>query len=158
MLINTRDYGTVEINDNSIIRFEDGIIGFEKYHDYILIDDAAEQSPFRCLQSVEDSELAFILLDPFGVKPDYQIEVDDAQAGLICADDAHDLTIFAIVVVPEDIKRMSVNLKAPLIINADLRKGMQYITDRVDYSIRHYVFDELDRVNEAGLCESQKAV
>lgn len=150
MEIETRDYGAVEVKDASIIQFDEGIIGFEPYHRYVLLDDGNEPSPFRCLQSVDESGLAFILLDPFSVKPDYEINIDDEAAVKLAFDGDEEVVILAIVVVPEDIKRMSFNLKAPIIINAHTHKGLQYIVDRSDYGVRHYVFDEIERAKGMG--------
>ena len=156
--IMTRDYGTVQIDESAVIRFEDGIIGFEDYRDYVLLDDGSGQSPFRCLQSIDESELAFILIDPFSVKPDYELAIDDALSERLSIASGESAAVFAIVVVPEDVKKMSFNLKAPLIINADLKIGAQYIVDRSDYGVRHLIFEELERSDGMRLCDSQKAV
>jgi flagellar assembly factor FliW len=160
MEILTRDYGTVEINESSIIRFENGIIGFEDYHNYVLLDCAGEgeQSPFRCLQSTDDSDLAFILLDPFIVRPDYEVEIDNESAVSLSVEENADAAIFAIAVVPEDIKLMSINLKAPVIINARVNRGIQYIIDNSEYGVRHYLADEVERENGIRMCKDQTAV
>ena len=158
MEVNTRDYGVIDVDESAIIRFEDGIIGFEGYRDYVLIDDAAGQSPFRRLQSVEDSGLAFILLDPFSVKPDYEFMMEDDLIERLSVENANEVVVLAIVVVPDDVKKISFNLKAPLVINANLRKGVQYVVDRSNYGVRHYLFEELERADSARLCEDKKAV
>ena len=158
MEVATRDYGIVEIDESAIIRFEEGIIGFESYHDYVLLDSSDEPSPFRSLQSIEDSSLAFMLLDPFTVRPDYEVEISEDAAALLSIADNEDIAIFAIVVVPDNIKMMSINLKAPIIINARVNKGAQYIVDKAEYSVRHYLTDEIERAKNRRLYESQTAV
>ena len=158
MEIMTRDYGTIEIDATSIISFDEGIIGFGNYHDYVLLDCNDEPSPFRCLQSTEDSSLAFMLLDPYIVRPDYEVEINDGAANRLSIDDNDDIAIFAIVVIPDDIKMMSCNLKAPIIINARVKKGAQCIIDKGEYGVRHIIADELDRAKGLRLCEGQAAV
>jgi flagellar assembly factor FliW len=158
MEIITRDYGIIEIDAASIIRFDEGIIGFEDFHDFVLLDGSDEPSPFRCLQSTQDGGLAFMLLDPFAVRPDYEIEIDDDAAARLYIEDSDDMAIFAIVVVPENIKMMSFNLKAPIIINARTHKGIQYIVDKGEYGVRHYLIDEVERAKNMGMREGQTAV
>jgi len=158
MEILSRDYGTIEIDESSIIEFDAGIIGFEEFRHFALLDDGKNQSPFRCLQSIEDCDLAFILLDPFCVKPDYEFTIDEEIAGLLTFDGNGEILIYAIVVIPEDVKMMSLNLKAPVIINPETKKGMQHIVDKADYNVRHYVFDEIERAKKMGLYKGQTAV
>ena len=154
MEIVTRDYGVIEINEELIIRFDDGILGFEPYKNYILLDDSNGESPFRCLQSMEESDLAFILMDPFAVDPDYEITLGEDIVETLMIESSDDVLVLAVVVVPEDIKKTSINLKAPLVFNVKLRKGAQYIVDGDKYKIRHNVMDEIEKMKnneKAGL-------
>ncbi|MEM6553704.1 MAG: flagellar assembly protein FliW, partial [Planctomycetota bacterium] len=59
MIIKTSRFGEVEVDDNRVIRFERGVLGFPKYKDYVLID-GGEESYFWWLQSVEVPDLAFV--------------------------------------------------------------------------------------------------
>lgn len=158
--INTRDYGKIEVDETAIIRFDDGIIGFSGYRDYVLLNDGADQSPFRCLQSIDESGLAFIVLDPCSVRPDYEISIDENLTELLSIKDADisDVVVLSIAVVPDDVKNMSVNLKAPIIINAASRRGAQYIVDGADYGVRHLISDEAERARRLSLYDVQKAV
>ena len=176
MEIRTRDYGLVDIDESSVIRFDDGIIGFEEYHEYALLDESGGRSPFRCLQSLEDSGLAFILMDPFFIKPDYEFTIDGEMATRLSIDVSPeqcgvppeqcgvssaacgDIVILTVAVVPEDIAQATFNLKAPIVINANTKVGVQYIVDRNDYGIRHYLAEEIDRAGGAYLREGQAAV
>ena len=158
MKIRTRDYGEVEVDAASIINFDDGIIGFEECHDYILLDGGDDMSPFKCLQSIDDCDLAFMLLDPFVVRPDYEAEIGDDAAARLSIDSDEDIAVFVIVVVPDDVKQMSFNLKAPIIINARAKKGAQYIVDNGDYSVRHYLADEIERLKRQAPDKGRAAV
>ena len=158
MEIVTRDFGAIEIDESSIIQFDEGIIGFENYRSYVLLDESDEHSPFKCLQSTEDSSLAFMLLDPFTVRQDYEVEIDESTAAQLAINNNDDIVIFVIVVVPENIKMMSFNLKAPIIINARVKKGAQYIIDKSDYRVRHYLADEIERARSQKASNKQAAV
>jgi len=155
MEIITRDYGTVEVDESAIVRFDDGIIGFEDCRDFVLLNISDEPSPFRCLQSIDDSGLAFIVIDPYFVRPDYEVSIDDDAAAILNIDGDEDIVILAIVVVPDDFKLMTINLKAPIIINARVNKGAQYIVDGTDYNVRHNLTDEIERAKTININEDQ---
>jgi len=159
MEILTRDYGTIEIDEALVVRFENGIIGFEGYRDYVLLNCSdGEPSPFRCMQSTEESSLAFMLFDPFAVRPDYEVAIDEDTAAALSVDSSEDIIILAIIVVPDDFKLMSLNLKAPIIINAKNNRGIQYIVDSSEYGVRHLLTDEVERAKRDKAYSSQTAV
>ena len=145
MNILTRDYGLIEINKNSVIQFEDGILGFEEYREFILLDDSNGESPFRCLQSLEESELAFIVIDPFIIKPDYEITLGEEVLERMEIKSKDDVLILAIVVIPEEVSLISFNLRAPIVVNVNKCKGMQYVVDNDRYQVRHLIFEELEK-------------
>ena len=149
MEIVTRDYGVIEINQELIIRFDEGILGFEPYKNYILLDDSNGESPFRCLQSMEESDLAFILIDPFAIDPEYEITLGEDLIENLMIESSDDVLVLAVVVVPEDINKTSVNLRAPVVLNVKLRKGSQYIVDGDKYKIRHYIMDEIEKMKNS---------
>ncbi|MDR1439382.1 MAG: flagellar assembly protein FliW [Clostridiales bacterium] len=144
MEILTRDYGKIVVDEASVIRFDEGILGFEEYRNFVLLDDSSGESPFRCMQSMEESGLAFILLDPFIVKPEYEITLGDDIIEALGIKAVDEVVILAIVVVPEKIEHMSFNLKAPIVINTKLRKGMQYVVENDKYKVRHYIMGEIN--------------
>ena len=77
MKLNTKYCGEISYEPHELITFPDGLFGFETYHSYLLIrleDDHG--SPF-CLQSVEEPDLAFILVDPFQLMPEYAPDLSD---------------------------------------------------------------------------------
>ena len=76
MEIKTKALGTVQIEEDQIITLSEGFYGFKKYHRFALLD--AKQKPFIWIQSLDDAELAFIAIDPFIFRPDYELDIDDA--------------------------------------------------------------------------------
>jgi len=143
MVIETTHFGKIEIRDTDILFFEEGIIGFEDVKKFGLINSEDPESPFKWIQAVERPDLAFALVDPFRIKKDYDFDLKDEYVEALEIMEPSDVMVFSIVVVPEDISKISMNLKAPLIINKNNNKAAQVILDTDKYTVRHYILDEL---------------
>lgn len=139
MKVNSRYFGEVEIEEEKIIHFGQGIPGFEEYKDYtVLYDIEGEGEPFfSWLQCVTEKELAFPIVNPFKVSEDYNPVVEDALLEEIGSCGSEDLAVFLMATVPGDPKKTTVNMKAPLLINTINRRGMQVIVENEEYEIRH---------------------
>ncbi len=144
MLIKTRFFGEVDVEDQKIIHFESGLFGFEEYKDYtILYDSEAEEMPlFSWLQSTTEQGLAFPVVNPQRVKEDYDPVVEDGLLESLGEFGEEDMVVLLLATVPEDIKKASVNMKAPLIINAGTRRGVQLVAENQDYEVKHYIIKE----------------
>ena len=146
MIIKTKPLGEVEINENEVIAIVDGIFGFPKHTKFVILMKE-EEAPFGWLQSVEEPNLAFVVIDPFLFKYNYKLKVGQDylkkvqyDAGI---DKFEEVLSYAIVVIPEDNpQRMTANLQGPIIINARSRLACQAISDNPDYSVRHYIMDD----------------
>ncbi len=145
MLLNTKHFGEIEIDENKVINFKEGILGFEDTKRYIVLYNGDETSPFRWLQGVDDGQLAFAVINPFQILKDYDIEIPDEATDSLKIDSIEDIMVLSIVVVPEDLTKMTMNLKAPVIINTKNNSGMQVVLDTDTYSVRHYIVEELRR-------------
>lgn len=145
MKVNTRIFGEIEISDDKIITFPNGIIGFPELKRFALLHDEEKgtQTGIRFLQSMEEPGFAMPVMDPLLVKPDYDPEVEDellAAAGKITPEN---LLVLVTVTVPSDLTRMSVNLQGPIIINIDENKACQLIVEKGDYPVKFYIYDIL---------------
>ena len=143
MLIQSKPYGQIEVEDRQIIHFPDGILGFEYLRDYALLD--ASQKPFYWLQALEEPAIAFVLIDPALFMPDYTPDVSDSDldaVGLVPSGDEA-LIVFSIVTIPEQQDRMSANLQGPIIINRRNHQARQCISNNPRYKTRHYILDEI---------------
>ncbi|HQD50404.1 MAG TPA: flagellar assembly protein FliW [Defluviitaleaceae bacterium] len=144
MILNTKHFGQIEIEEDKILTFEEGIPGFPDHKKYVLIfDEEDENSPFCWLQSLDDENIAFALLNPVKIYENYSPKVDDELIKCLGEFNENSLAIYCIVVIPEDYKKMTVNLKAPIVINTLTKKGMQVIAENEEYEIRHSVFKDL---------------
>lgn len=145
MKINTKAFGEIEISDDKLITFENGIIGFPDLKRFTLLHDEEQGTGagIRFLQSIEEPGFAMPVMDPLIVKPDYDPEVEDEL--LTCLGDLsqENLLVLVTVTVPKDLKQMSVNLQGPLIINVDERKACQLIVENSDYPVKFPVYEIL---------------
>lgn len=142
--IETRYFGTVGIEEEKIIHFPAGIPGFEEYKEYTIIYDIdSEEEPFfSWLQCVTEKGLAFPIVNPFRVVEDYNPTVEDALLEPLGEFTPEDLAVFLLATVPGDVKKASVNMKAPLLINTKNRQAMQIIAENEDYEIKHMLITE----------------
>jgi flagellar assembly factor FliW len=145
MIIETTHFGQIEINEENILDFEEGILGFEDIRRFGIINSEDPESPFSWIQAIEKPELAFALVDPFAIKKDYDFELKDENANFLRIEDPSQVAVFAIVVIPEDTKKISMNLKAPIIVNTNNKKAAQIILNSDKYTVRHFILDELQQ-------------
>ncbi|MDR3147001.1 MAG: flagellar assembly protein FliW [Treponema sp.] len=141
MKVQTKAYGYVEVEERQRIVFPEGLFGFEDITDYVLLD--AEQQPFYWLQSVEREQVAFVLINPFLVRPDYEVNIDNEELTDIGLDTPDKAIIFTIVTIPADGGPMTTNLQGPLAINRDTREGKQAILNDPRWKTKHDIMAEI---------------
>jgi flagellar assembly factor FliW len=152
MLIKSKYFGELEFTEEKIITFEHGLIAFEQMKRFILIGQDSENSLWW-LHSVEDPELAFVVINPFIFKPDYKFELTPEDVEELEIQNQEEVVILAIVVVPEEVKKMTANLLAPVIFNARLKKGKQIVLQDKEYTTRHFIMEELQKTQKAEKAE-----
>ncbi len=143
MQLNTRHFGQLDIDEKGIIDFPEGLPGFEDVKKFVLLAGTEENSPFKWLQGVDNTELAFVVIDPKVFKPDYVVDIDDEEVEVLEIKDADKVVILSIVVVPEVMAEMTANLKAPVLINTENNRGKQVVLNNGEYRIKHYILQEL---------------
>lgn len=142
MQIDTLRFGPVEIDEDKLIDFGEGIPGLEQYHTYALLQ-FEDSYPLVWLQSTEDRGICLPVLDIFVVLPDYVFDMDDTDVKYLELTSPDELHVVNVVVIPDDIKGMTVNLAAPIIINTTTGRAKQIMLSGVDYNVRVPVFNEL---------------
>ena len=147
MKVDTRWFGTIDIDDEKIITFDLGVIGFEDCKKFTLIYDVdkGDEASIMWLQSLDEPEIALPMMKPELIKEDYDPIVEDELLKSLGGDiiDA-DLIVFCVLTVPSDITKMTINFKAPVIITADTLKGVQLIADNSDYEVRCPIYSILE--------------
>ena len=154
MIIETRVFGEVDIDPAKIIRFESGIVGFPDLQSFALIHDADQgnNAGIRWMQSIEEPGFALPVMDPLIVAPDYNPAVDDEILRPIGKIDPDEILVLVTVTVPKDLKKMSVNLRAPIVINVTERKAVQIILEDDSYKVKFPIYDILDSRKKEGAC------
>ncbi len=141
MKITTKQFGQVELNEEEIINFPEGLVGLEKSKRFVILG-RAEEEPFKWLQCVDKGDLAFVVADPMLIAGDYGFDVDDDTTAKIGLERPEDTILFVIVTLKEDFRKMTANLLGPIIINGRNRKATQMILHNSDYSTKHFVFSQ----------------
>ncbi|MDR1909608.1 MAG: flagellar assembly protein FliW [Spirochaetaceae bacterium] len=147
MKANTKAYGVVEVDERQKVTFPSGLFGFETLRDYVILD--AERQPFYWLQSVESDKTAFVLINPFLFRPDYELDISDEDLRGIGITSPEKALVFAIVTIPRDGGPMTANLQGPIIINRDSRLGRQAILTDPRWKTRHNIVEEYARAGES---------
>jgi flagellar assembly factor FliW len=148
MKVETKWFGTMEVRDEQILTFEKGIIGFEDWKEFTLIYDAEkelEETTIYWLQAIDEPTLALPIMDPQLVYQGYDRIVEDAIINTL-GDNIADanLLVACTMTVPEKLENMTINLKAPIIINLDTNRGVQVIAENDDYQVRYPIYDILN--------------
>lgn len=151
MKIKTKFYNEIEVAEEKVFLFPQGLPGFPGERRFILLQE--EGSLFGCLQSVDDPEVAFIVITPYDVCPGYEINLDDTVTGELELTAPEDAMLLTIVTIPpgrpED---ATVNLQAPLVLNTARRRGSQVIIADSGYPLRFRLWAK----EPAGVAETGK--
>lgn len=150
MLVKTKHFGEIELGEEKILTFPSGILGFEECTRYtILFDSETEGKPhISWLQSLDEPALAIPVISPELIKPDYNPVVNDELLGTLGELTDENVVILLTLTVPKDITLMTSNLKAPMIINSDTKKGCQAVAENADYMIKYPVYELLKQKAE----------
>ncbi len=149
MIIKTKFLGEVEIREEDILVFPDGVLGFEESRKFILLD-IPENEIFKILQDVEREYVSFIVTDPWKFKEDYEMEVPDSELLKINIRKKEQIAMLNIVTLSDVFENSTMNLLAPVIMNTENRIGKQYVLSNVSYSTKHPLFIKSEEKTNAG--------
>ena len=127
------------------ITFKEGIPAFEEYKNYQIELNEDNENPFHKLQSLEEPELSFIVIDPFTFKTDYDFNLTESTIEKLDISQEKDVAVYTIVnIEDEDYNNMTANLLAPIIINTTKRLAKQIILNDTDYTTKHKIIASCD--------------
>lgn len=132
MKVETRDFGTIEVEEKDVITFRQPIYGFEELTRYVILSDEEMQGDFIWLQSLEDVNTCFVLADPSLLDPEYNPVFPPRLRELLGEEDG---ICWCIVTIPAKFEKATVNLKSPVVVNPARRCAAQVILEG-DYPIR----------------------
>ena len=140
--VNTLRFGEIEIDEEKIVHFEDGIPAFEDEHEFVIIpyDD---ESPYVFLQSLTTPDLAFLMTMPFVFFPEYEFELDDETQAKLGIEEQEEMLIYSLLTIPGGkVSEMTANLMAPVIVNTSNMQARQLVLDKSRYTTKHKLFPE----------------
>jgi flagellar assembly factor FliW len=157
MIVQTSRFGPVDVDQERVITFPRGILGFPKYQQYVLIqpDAGGSEGTFYWLQSVEAADLAFVVTDPLLFVPDYQVPLREETRSELGLTDLGEASVLVIVNKVSD--TLTANLQGPLVIHASTRVAAQVVISEKKYQTRHPIM-QLQRAGkpaEAGAAGGQ---
>lgn len=150
MNIKTRYFGDIDLEESKIITFENGLFGFEEYKRFALLfnSETEERPAISWLQCVDEQSLALPVLIPTLVMPDYNPVVEDGVLTSLGDWNEENISVLVTITVPKDLKQMTTNMKAPIIINTDSMKGCQVVVENQDYEIKYRIYEILNAAKE----------
>ena len=147
MIINTRLFDEVMVDDEKNLNFPGGIIGFPDLQNFVLIhDEEKSDGSIRWMQSIEEPNFAMPVVDPLIILPDYNPQVEEDLLKRLGEFTENDLLVLVTITVPHDLTKMTVNLKAPFVINTATRKACQIIVE--DYEVKFPIYELLQQKKE----------
>lgn len=147
MLIKTVNFGDLEIPEDGVVEFSEGLPGFPRIHRFAVLE-FEDVKPFQYLQALGDPPIALLIIDPFLVDANYAFQLSSMDMEEIQVTKSEDLTVYAVASIPENPEDATVNLMAPIVINEKVRKGKQVILADTKYSLKHPL---LKRAGDAGV-------
>lgn len=148
-VIETKYSGKLEVAEDRLIAFEQGIPAFEDEKEFVLLP-FEEGTPYYTLQSTKTVDLAFIIVNPFSFFPEYRVKLPEATIAQLNITNENDVAIFSLLTVKEPFSETTVNLQAPIVINANKQMGKQLVLGDTAYDRKQPLFQkELVLVKEA---------
>lgn len=142
MVIETSRFGSVELTAGDLIQFSEGILGFSDLRSFVLLDDPNDEI-FAWLQSAEEPNIAFPILEPELFEENFQLMLNSSDLKSLKKTSVADLRAFCIITIPEDPAKMTANLKAPVVVNLEQRIARQCVLQDNKLEIREPIFNKL---------------
>ena len=147
IMAETLRFGTIEVEPDLLLHFPTGVIGFETCTRFTIISQGdSSQTSWRWLQSLDLPALAFPIMEPWDIRPDYTATLSDYDTLALGITDTDPTLLFVIVTVPaKNPREMTANLIAPIVINVATQEAKQVIVQETEYTTRHLIVDEIER-------------
>ncbi len=133
--LRSKYFGEVEYEAGDVLHFPSGLFGFEEEREFLLLPFEGSGGSMLCLQSVGTPALAFVVLDPFTLAPDYTPVLEEEELKQFGVKEVGELGFYVLCAVKNPVSESTVNLKCPLVIHPETRQARQVIMER--YEMRH---------------------
>jgi flagellar assembly factor FliW len=149
MNINTKYHGIMDIHNEEILLFTNGIPGFKNENQFVLLP-LPENDWFHVLQSTKTPELGFVVTDPFLFFTDYDFTLDPSTVEQLEQPSEKNIKVLSILTVREPLHETTTNLQAPIVINLANNKAKQIILNDTSYQTKHLVFAQPQQTGQEG--------
>jgi flagellar assembly factor FliW len=136
--------GEIELDESTILTFQEGMLGLPEYKKYVLID-SPQIKPFLRLQCVEEPQISFLAIDPANIDPGYREYMISRDPNHYFIDNPDDVVLLVVCKVSEDGSDITGNLQAPVIINHRKMAGCQVVLLDGPYHVRHSLVQAVKR-------------
>jgi flagellar assembly factor FliW len=136
MLVQTVNFGSLEIPENRVVTFKEGLPGFPQIHRFTIVEPE-ELKPFKYLQSLDEPLISLFIINPFLLDPNYEFRLTDPDMEDVHSTNSAELAVYAVATIPEDPNGATINFMAPIVINDTDRCGKQVILHESKYSVQH---------------------
>ncbi|NWG13340.1 MAG: flagellar assembly protein FliW [Acidobacteria bacterium] len=134
--VQTLSFGEIEVPESKVLTFPEGIPGFPSHRRFVVLSPD-EIKPFQYLQALDEPPVAFLIINPFLASAGYEVKLSSSDMDDIGSSDPSELTVYAVVTVPQNPQKSTVNLTAPIVINEKKRIGRQFILQDSGFSVKH---------------------
>jgi flagellar assembly factor FliW len=136
MILHSKMLGRLKVDDGSLLYCADGLVGFEEYQKFYLAE-VPEYGPFLWMMSAEEPDLGFAVADPQLFFPGrYEVSLGDAERDALDLQPGDTISIFVIISIMDGGRRITANLKGPVILNTRNRMCRQVVIYNPAYSMR----------------------
>lgn len=149
MKVQTSRFGEIEVPDESLIHFPEGVVGFKGCRRFVIFE-CGDEGLLKWLQSADRPDLAFVICEARLVMPEYRVAIGQKERDTIQLDELEDAVVCLILVIPENFEDATANLLGPIIMNSEKRLGMQLVLVNPEYSARHKIFAGQGNARPAG--------
>lgn len=138
--VNTVRFGEIDVAEDKVVRFAEGLPAFEEEHEFVVIP-YDEKSPYFFLQSLATPDLAFLMTVPYIFFPEYEFQLDDDVTKKLEINTPEDIILYTLLTIPNgDITKMTANLMAPVVINNNTLAAKQVVLEKSRYTTKHPLF------------------
>ncbi len=136
MELETKYFSTLQYEEDEVIFFPEGLFGFESYQRFILIRFENQNTSLICLQSVDEANIAFVMINPYHFLPKYEVALPEDEGN------PEESAVYTICVLQESVPESTANLRCPIVINTKTRLAKQIILENTEYPFK-YPFKDL---------------
>jgi flagellar assembly factor FliW len=144
MEINNDDRCVIKtVHPENIFRFPEGILGFENIKEYIFLMNE-KVKPFLFMQALHDSDLSFVCVESFLIKPDYNIKLNNSSVQFLGLEKPSDALILSLVTVRRKVEEITANLISPIVINLRNSRAKQVVLEDSEYEVKYNIWNAIE--------------